>query len=497
VQIRASEYTVRVRVFAVIVCTWAAWATPSPAQLRFSGPSNQLSVGSDGELMESTVSTAQFQPLVPADGTFAPAPPAASSEGLIDGDLPPAPPSVAQPEVIQPGIAQPMPAPVELQGASEWIEYPGDGAMIMPGPGLGNPYAAEIMPQQEPILYSTNDWFRTGFWYSQQDLSVMLRTATSNIVISADNSSPQRATILTTKTVDPTYVPGTRLTLGRFLGQDLANRDHAIEFTFLGLFSYSDSATLIARVPNALATALVPGAVYISGPATGIGTDAGIVNGPSLDGFSDANRHDVLYESDMNSFETNFRLMGRPNRDKLALQPNGSWVRHGNSSHIKSMLVGVRGVSINELFRFNSSFADPTTLGTHEVKTSNNMFGVQVGGEIVENYTQWSWGFRVKAGGLFNFSDGYRKIDQLVEGDRNLRESEVSDENLAALVEAGLVATYQIRTNLTARLAYDAMYITGIATAPQNLGLDPAFPKYEVTGDALFHGLSLGVEMLW
>lgn len=495
-QIRASEITVRVRVIAVAACAWAIGTSPSSAQLRFAGPSNQGTVAVTSESAESFVSPAQFRPPVGGSVEFAPQPPLAADELSLDGDLPPAPPMVGQPEAIQPGMVQPMPGPGGMTDASEWTTYPEAGEPIMMGPGLGDPLGAQFAPE-EPILYSTNAWFRTGFWYSQQDLVLLLRTETSDIVISSDASATLDSTMMTTKTVDPTYTPGTRLTLGRFLGQDLVNRDHAIEFTFFGLFSYSDSASLVARVPNSLATALVPGSVYVSGPSSGQGTDGGVILGNSLQGFSNANRHDILYESDLNSFEANFRLMGRPNRDKLALQPNGSWVRHGNSSSIKSMLIGLRGVSINERFLFNASYADPTTLGSHEVKTGNNMFGVQLGGEVVENYTSWSWGARVKAGGLFNFSDGYRKIDRSVQGERNFSEDFSDDENLAALVEAGLVATYQVRTNLTARIAYDAMYITGIATAPQNLGLDPGFPKYEVTGDALYHGLSMGVEMLW
>ena len=31
------------------------------------------------------------------------------------------------------------------------------------------------------------------------------------------------------------------------------------------------------------------------------------------------------------------------------------------------------------------------------------------------------------------------------------------------------MATYQLRTNLSVRIAYDAMYVTGIAVAPENM----------------------------
>jgi hypothetical protein len=69
--------------------------------------------------------------------------------------------------------------------------------------------------------------------------------------------------------------------------------------------------------------------------------------------------------------------------------------------------------------------------------------------------------------------------------------------NFAPLLEAGLTANYQIRPNLVVRVAYDAIYITGVANAIANARLGDRFPDFEVTSDALFHGASLGLEMFW
>ena len=58
---------------------------------------------------------------------------------------------------------------------------------------------------------------------------------------------------LHTKNADFTYEAGTRLTIGKILGRDVANRDHGIEFTFLGLFDYSGRAALVpANVESGL-----------------------------------------------------------------------------------------------------------------------------------------------------------------------------------------------------------------------------------------------------
>ena len=47
------------------------------------------------------------------------------------------------------------------------------------------------------------------------------------------------------------------------------------------------------------------------------------------------------------------------------------------------------------------------------------------------------------------------------------------------------------------RMGYNVLYLNGLATAVDNLGLAGGFPRYETTGDALYHGLHAGLEMTW
>ena len=51
---------------------------------------------------------------------------------------------------------------------------------------------------------------------------------------------------------------------------------------------------------------------------------------------------DYAYTSDHTNLEINLRLQGRPRSDTIALQPNGTWVRHEAVSQIFSMLGGFR-----------------------------------------------------------------------------------------------------------------------------------------------------------
>ncbi|MDG2380670.1 MAG: hypothetical protein P8N76_03275 [Pirellulaceae bacterium] len=348
-------------------------------------------------------------------------------------------------------------------------------------------------------FYSTNNTYRRGYWYSQQEFVALLRTEGEDVPISSDQSdivfdSPSFSTnrpVITSKTTDHTYEPGVRLTLGRFLGQDVANRDHSIEFTFLGLFEFESSAAIRSvELPGYLDTAL--GAFK---------TDTygfGIIGNNRVPGFSGALEHATKYKTDLDVLEANYRIMGRPLRDRIALQPNGSWVRHATASSLKSFILGARYISANEDFKYYSEFLDTAAnAGFLNVRTGNEMFGMHAGFDIQEAYTTWGWGFRAKFGGLYNFADRHSFLSVINESVPSSREQEISKNNLAVAVDVGFAASYQIRKNLIGRIRYDALYITGLATAPENMGLAPEWPNFEVTGDVLYHGLSVGFETLW
>ncbi|MCP4194564.1 MAG: hypothetical protein GY768_28485 [Planctomycetaceae bacterium] len=429
-------------------------------------------------------------------------------------ELPPQVPDAVN-EAAAPNVAKPntrvMPPAAASQGAAAASQ--GAGEAISPGaskPAVLPPKATvdelvdatfdpSYIEQDAVEFYSTNNTFRRGYWYSQQEFVALLRTEGEDVPVSADQSdivfdSPSFSTnrpVITSKTTDHTYEPGVRLTLGRFLGQDVANRDHSVELTFLGLFEFESAAAIRSvELPGFLDTAL--GAFK---------TDTygfGIVGNNRVPGFSGALEHATRYKADLNVLEMNYRIMGRPLRDRIALQPNGSWVRHATASSLKSFILGARYISTNEDFKYYSEFLNPTeNAGFLNVRTGNEMFGMHAGFDIQEAYTNWSWGFRAKAGGLYNFADRHSFLSVINDSVPSSREQEVAKNNLAVAIDLGFSASYQIRKNLVGRISYDALYITGLATAPENMGLAPEWPNLEVTGDVLYHGLSVGFETLW
>ena len=69
----------------------------------------------------------------------------------------------------------------------------------------------------------------------------------------------------------------------------------------------------------------------------------------------------------------------------------------------------------------------------------------------------------------------------------------------AALIgEVGFQATYKFRPNLMGRAAYDFMWITGVALAPEQLQF-AATPANSINtnGTIFSQGVSLGLEWMW
>src|SRR5262249_10194535 len=128
------------------------------------------------------------------------------------------------------------------------------GSHFDPGPGYGTPPISGIFsaPEEEfleePVCadgpapaVSSGEWLRGGCWYTQQSVVYMSRS--SNVKNSIDlgidfSSAPvgfEHFRNVLRIPVGMGFQPGWRGTIGRYLGRDDRNRDHSVEFTFLGL----------------------------------------------------------------------------------------------------------------------------------------------------------------------------------------------------------------------------------------------------------------------
>jgi hypothetical protein len=394
----------------------------------------------------------------------------------LEATAPAAPYSVDEPYVID-----------DFAPASDFGE-------VAPGCDSADGYGGEMGCFDEPApIYSTGTWFGRGDVFTTQEVLVWVKdnprtpnlgSSPGEIEIPAELTLIGNNLAIGAGDISQRATPGARLSIGRFMGRDAGNRDHSFDFNFTGLFEWDVELTTGAPPNNSLDTGL----------------------GAASVGFQNVTEHRYLYTSDYDSFEMNYRVRTRPGKDQMALQPDGNWVRFKNSSQVRMALFGMRFTSINDAVQFegrgqeldnNNMPLAVQRFGTYRVLTNNDLVGPQIGAELTETFDQWNWGLRTKVGSLYNFA-ARRSAVNVTNADLG-RQERTNDGQISFIFEGGIFGSYQVRPNLFIRAGYDVMYITGIGLAPENMGLisNTAFPAFNVTGDSLYHGGSLGFETYW
>jgi hypothetical protein len=343
--------------------------------------------------------------------------------------------------------------------------------------------------QQEPPapVASSSTWFNRGRWYAKQDFVYMTRYSTDFTRIAADYT-------LLRPVLDIPYVamntprglggePGARITLGRFLCRDRKNRDHTLEFSFLGLFDFQQADSLTARAPGSIFSLIDPyRTTFAQTPV-----------------FNSSNAQAFAYNSSFDSYEMNYVVSQRLGRDQLELQPNGEWIRTLKPGHVSAASVGVRVISIGEGFDLTSEGENAGEIGSYEVNTKNDLLGVHFGYEFTYQRPKWRLGMRTRIGSFINYADqnSFVTITDPADPIADRIES-ASSHDVSFVFDFSLAASYHIRPNISLRAGYDFLFVNQIALAPEQLTFNPGpTPTIVNGGQLLYNGLSLGVEFVW
>lgn len=366
--------------------------------------------------------------------------------------------------------------------------------------------------------------------------------------IGTDPTDPDRqvnskvfAPPLTTKRLSFDVATGYYATVDHYLGRDTSNRDQFLQFGFWGLNMWDISVALNGVMEPIYATsgpfdpADPPDVTGYTGSLTSFfesvdenlmtpsGRPATIEEKFISDGFNNVTQHRLAYTSSINSFELNARLVPRGRPDRLVLYPNGRWRRERDPGLSMSYLGGLRVLMIDEDFVFSGRGTTVRynvvgqqvvetaidTSGLYRIETRNDLFGFQIGGELKFRDRLWEWGARYKLGPFVNFAEhssdliGRRKVlyglpdpewyPRSVTVHRNARRTEV-----AGWAEVGVEGTYFITPNWIFHAAYDWMFLTNLALAPEQVDYRVgAAPTINTNGHALYHGLTLGLEWTW
>ncbi|MBI3836971.1 MAG: BBP7 family outer membrane beta-barrel protein [Planctomycetia bacterium] len=330
---------------------------------------------------------------------------------------------------------------------------------------------------------SSGDWLHNGRWYTEQSVVYMSRAVNvkNQVVLAADLASAaltrQQNTLAI---VDQAFQPGMRSTIGNFLGRDDRNRDHAIEFTFLGLTHWRAAGGL---------TAVNPGAIF---------TVLNFTN--TVPAFDGAKSQNYVESSSFDSYELNYRVSRRLSHDQMIYTRDSTWVRQCTPATLPSVFAGVRVVTINEKLGYFSQTVAPVVNGAYRVSTHNSLVGPQIGGDWFYERSEWRFGARGKAGALVNWANQSSDV-QITDANGGIvpsiqnRNQHASADILSFVGELNLIGAYQLRPNFALRTSYDLMWATNLALAQNQLTFTITNPASVAGQHSLFfQGFSLGFE---
>jgi len=162
---------------------------------------------------------------------------------------------------------------------------------------------------------------------------------------------------------------------------------------------------------------------------------------------------------------------------------------------ISPWLVGFRYLNLRDRLQINSGTA--ASRSDYHIRTSNNLFGLQLGRGL--NYRSGRW--QLNAGGKAGlYVNAASQRVRLHDNNNTLlrRSYGNSTASAAFLGEVDLTATYHVTSHCAVRGGYQLLWIEGVAEAPsQFLGGNPATkPSASLnTNDGLFaHGFYGGIE---
>lgn len=276
----------------------------------------------------------------------------------------------------------------------------------------------------------------------------------------------------------------------RFTGQTQIGPASNVEFTYYGLFHWEDSA---------VATRLSPD------PTDGIYSVLSDFGTNPPGGFAetdDADLQSLTYNSSFDNFELNFR--------QRWMAPNcryqGSW------------LWGARYFYLEEDFLYFSQTTvglppgDPARTMDYSVDTNNSLTGLQIGGDMwICILPGLRAGVEAKAGVYYNHMnvDSVITVNTLpINPPTNPFTEEQIKGDIAFVGDANFLVTYRINYNWTVRAGLQALFVDGVALAPDNFNTEPPagpfgplatnrVPFLNDNGNIFYYGYTAGAEYMW
>jgi hypothetical protein len=246
------------------------------------------------------------------------------------------------------------------------------------------------------------------------------------------------------------FQPGMRIVAG--WRQDA---QRAFEVSYFAIFNWHDSATFHGN--NNLA---LPG-------------DLGLA---SQDFFAADEMH-LTYRSQLNNAEANM------------IGTDGPF----------SLLGGFRYLSLYEKLNIRATDLD-TGSGDYRIRTTNNLFGGQLGARFCRSYGRIGWDATGKAGLFGNSANEWQFVTDAVPGSFLRDRRSASGAQVAFVSDINVSVYYRLFSFLTLRAGYNLLWVDGVALAPGQLDFtNTAVSGSNLrSGDGFFaHGASAGGLADW
>ena len=289
-------------------------------------------------------------------------------------------------------------------------------------------------------------------------------------------------TLLATSDLDFDFDPGLRATVGMRLCEG-----RALEFSYFGLFSGDASAVAVKPDPNAFL--IFPGNL------------AGNV-------FVDMNRVRVNYSSWLHSFEMNlpccYGCCEEFDSGKGGDKGKGCDEYGCGDVGYRSVewFAGFRYLNLGEELDISARrvVAGLVEDGSYNIRTANNLYGAQLGARLRRSRGQFGWDVTGKAGIFGNAADQTQSVTDFP--NFPLRPIVSSSGGAVAFVgEINLSAFYHLTDVWNLRAGYNAMWVEGLALAPDQLDFNfaaaPSGNQLHRGGGMFLHGVNVGLEGRW
>ncbi len=366
---------------------------------------------------------------------------------------------------VPPGIETPAPE-------NSAADVPADDWRNAPPPPVAVPLTPSC-PPQIPMNWVSEVPAGRGY-FAEVDAIWLKRNPSKSTVLATLNSPghPGRPQLIASEDVNFDFEPGLRVRAGMMF-----NQCTQLEAVYFGVNNMNGNPATLNRLPGPFAL----NSIYT------------VLNNTPLQYRADG-------QTELQSGELNLRR------------------RSGNGYLSTSALVGFRYLYIQDKLRLDT-FGPPPTGGPLAYETTlanvrNNMFGLQVGGDVSYNCNRWQLTGNAK--GLL-YANFYDSIAQNVVSDPSgyflkgptYRNS--SDEDKLATpgvgAQVGLDAAFALTQNIVLRGGYQLLVLSNVAIGSEQLpqvrrspalGARITNPHRErELNSLLFHGPSAGLEIRW